>query len=191
MRIRILFLLLLVSIDETEYETVAAMTEDDSKVIFRYYQYNNNNNNNNNQTMVSFTLFKSATIMALMAALVSAAPAKKDTCNGFRVTSPNVPFTTTAGQCYQVSYDFTDGIIPSNPGAITVEIYDSKTDKLVDTLIKNTPVKSNATPWFNVNLGNQKKSGDYYFLVKYGTCASIKTTKFTVLYNKNSPPAKC
>lgn len=141
--------------------------------------------------MVSFTLFKSATIMALMTALASAAPAKKDSCNGFHVTSPNVYFTTTAGQCYQVSYDFKDGVKPTNPASITVDIYDAQTNKLVDTLIKNTPANSIATPWFNVNLGSQKKTGDYYFLVKYGSCTPIKTTKFHVIYNKNSPPSQC
>ena len=130
--------------------------------------------------------------MAIMATLASAAPAK-DACNGFRVTSPYKYFTTTAGQCYQVSYDFGANPLPSKPSTVQVDLYEYKTDKFIDNLLKKTPATGIATPYFNVNLGSYKKTGDYYFRVTYGAsgCKPINTTQFNVIYNKNSPPVEC
>jgi hypothetical protein len=138
--------------------------------------------------MVSFTLFKSVSILALVSSLVSAAPAKSG-CSGFHVTSPHSYFTTTAGQCYQVSYDF-GGTKPAHPSKVTVDIYEHKTNKFVHNVVDGVTADGIATPWFNVNVG--KKTGDYYFLVTYGdNCKAIKSPYFHVAYNKNSPPAVC
>jgi hypothetical protein len=141
--------------------------------------------------MVSFTIFKSASLLALVSTLVSAAPAAKDGCAGFHVTSPHSYFSTTAGQCYQVSYDF-GATAPSKPSWVSVDLYEYKTDKFISSLVKKVTASGIATPWFNVDLGSYKKTGDYYFLVTYGTnCKPIKTPYFQVTYNKNSPPAVC
>jgi hypothetical protein len=129
--------------------------------------------------------------MALMAALASAAPANDDICTDFRVTSPHTYFKTTAGQCYQVSYDF-GGSTPGKTSSITVDLYEYKTNKLIANQIKNAPASGIATPWFNVDLGNYKKTGDYYFLITFDkNCKPVKSTYFNVIYNKNSPPAQC
>lgn len=134
--------------------------------------------------------FKSISLLAFIASVVSAAPAK-DGCDGFRVTSPHSYFTTTAGQCYQVSYDF-GAAPPTHPASISVDIYDYKTDKLINKLVNKVNASGIATPWFNVNLGSTKVTADYYFLVTYGDkCKPIKTSYFNVIYNKNSPPAIC
>lgn len=127
--------------------------------------------------------------MALMSTLVSAAPAK-DVCTDFRITSPNTYFETTAGQCYQVSYDF-GGSTPSKSSTISVDLYEYKTNKFISNQIKNTPAKGISTPWFNVDLGSYKKTGDYYFLTTYANCKPVKSTYFHVIYNKNSPPSQC
>lgn len=138
--------------------------------------------------MVSFTLFKSVSLLAFVSSLVSAAPASKG-CSGFHVTSPHSYFTTTAGQCYQVSYDF-GGTKPAHPATVSVDLYEYKTDKFVRNVADGVSGSNIATPWFNVNVG--KKTGDYYFLVTYGShCKPIKTPNFHVVYNKNSPPAVC
>lgn len=140
--------------------------------------------------MVSFTLFKAVSLLTLFSCLVSAAPAK-DGCEGFHVTSPNSYFTTTAGQCYEVSYDF-GASAPAKPSTVTVDLYEYKTNKFINTMIKSVTADGIVTPWFNVDLGSYQKTGDYYFLVTYGaTCTPIKTSYFHVLYNKNSPPAIC
>ncbi|KAG2234921.1 hypothetical protein BDF21DRAFT_414636 [Thamnidium elegans] len=140
--------------------------------------------------MVSFTLFKSVSLLTLISSLVSAAPTK-DVCDGFRVTSPHSFFTTTAGQCYQVSYDF-GASSPAHPATVTVDIYEYKTDKFISNVVKKVTANGIATPWFNVDLGSTKKTGDYYFLITYGDkCKPIKSTYFNVIYNKNSPPAVC
>lgn len=143
--------------------------------------------------MVSFTALKSASLLALFSTLVSAAPAKKNQCYGFHVTSPYKYFSTTAGQCYQVSYDFKDGVAPSHPSWVSVDLYEYKTDKFINSMVKKVPAKGITTPWFNVDLGSHKKTGDYYFLVTYGGsgCKPIKTSNFQVTYNKNSPPSTC
>lgn len=142
--------------------------------------------------MVSFTLFKSASLLAFAAAMASAAPtSSKDKCNGFRVTAPNTYFKTTAGQCYQVSYDF-GSEPPSNRSWVSVDLYEYKTDKFINSLVKKVKADGISTPWFNVDLGKYHKSGDYYFLVTYGdSCKAIKTPYFYVDYNKNSPPSVC
>ncbi|KAL9558208.1 hypothetical protein MBANPS3_001028 [Mucor bainieri] len=140
--------------------------------------------------MVSFTLFKSASILAFVATMVSAAPTSKDKCSSFRVTAPNTYFKTTAGQCYQVSYDF-GGNTPSDRSWISVDLYEYKTDKFINNLINKAKASGISTPWFNVDLGKYHKSGDYYYLVTYGdSCKPIKTPYFHVEYNKNSPPSK-
>lgn len=142
--------------------------------------------------MVSFTFFKSASLLAFAAAMVSAAPtSSKDKCNGFRVTAPNTYFKTTAGQCYQVSYDF-GGEPPSNRSWVSVDLYEYKTDKFINSMVKKVKADGISTPWFNVDLGKYHKSGDYYFLVTYGdSCKPTKTPYFYVDYNKNSPPSVC
>ncbi|KAI7897265.1 uncharacterized protein EV154DRAFT_2735 [Mucor mucedo] len=138
--------------------------------------------------MVSFTLFKSVSLMAFAASLVSAAPANNK-CSGFHVTAPHSYFTTTAGQCYQVSFDF-GGTKPAHPASVSVDLYESKTNKFVRNVADEVSGDSIATPWFNVDVG--KKTGDYYFLVTYGdSCKPIKTPAFHVVYNKNSPPSVC
>jgi hypothetical protein len=138
--------------------------------------------------MVALTFFKSATLLALVSSLVSAAPTT-DGCKDFRITSPHSYFTTTAGQCYQLSYDF-GGASPS--GWITVDLYEYGTNKFIQNMVTKAPASGISTPWFNVGLGKYKKTGDYYFQVTYGPkCKPIKSTQFHVIYNSNSGPATC
>lgn len=137
--------------------------------------------------MVSFTLFKSVSLLAFVSSLVSAAPSNG--CSGFHVTAPHSFFTTTAGQCYQVSYDF-GGTKPTHPSDITVDLYEYKTNKFVRNVVDGIAADGIATPWFNVDVN--KKTGDYYYLVTYGNkCKPIKTPYFHVVYTKHSPPAVC
>lgn len=141
--------------------------------------------------MVSFNLFNTVSLLAAFSCLASAAPATTDGCEGFHVTSPHSYFTTTAGQCYEVSYDF-GASAPAKPAKVSVALYEYKTDKFINTLVKNVTATGIVTPWFNVDLGDYQKTGEYYFLVTYGTtCPPIKTPYFQVLFNKNSPPAVC
>ncbi|KAI8087704.1 uncharacterized protein B0P05DRAFT_531976 [Gilbertella persicaria] len=137
--------------------------------------------------MVAFTLFKSASLLALVSSLVSAAPL--DTCDYFRVTSPNTYFTTTAGECQQVSYDYSG---PAPAPLVSIDLYEYSTDKFISSLVQNVTGTGPASPWFNINLNGYNTTADYYFLVSYGPgCDAIKTQNFHVLYNPNSPPAVC
>lgn len=141
--------------------------------------------------MVSFTFFKAASLLAFVSTMVSAAPASKDKCYGFHVTAPHSYFKTTAGQCYQVSYDF-GGKPPSDRSWVSVDLYEYKTDKFINNLVNKIKADGISTPWFNIDLGKHHKSGDYYYLVTYGNyCKPIKTPYFYVDYNKNSPPSVC
>ncbi|KAG2214365.1 uncharacterized protein EV154DRAFT_2440 [Mucor mucedo] len=141
--------------------------------------------------MVSFILLQAALLFTLLVSFASAAPAVKDGCEGFHVTSPTTYFTTTAGQCQEVSYDF-GASAPAKPSTIKIDLYEYKTDKFINTLVKNVAATGIVSPWFNIDLGSYQKTGDYYFLVTYGaSCKPIKTSYFHVLYNKNSPPAVC
>ncbi|KAI9358198.1 hypothetical protein BD770DRAFT_388063 [Pilaira anomala] len=140
--------------------------------------------------MVSFNLFKAISFLAFISSFVSAAPANNG-CDGFRVTSPTSYFTTTAGQCQEVSYDLGPNP-PSTPAPISVDIYEYGTNKLINKLVNRAPTTNGvSTPWFNVDLGSTKKTGNYYFLVTYNNCKPIKTSYFNVIYNKNSGPATC
>lgn len=138
--------------------------------------------------MIALNLFKSAILLAFVASLVSAAPTT-DGCKDFRITSPHSYFTTTAGQCYQVSYDF--GSSPPS-GWITVDLYEYGTDKFIKNMVTKASAERNSTPWFNVDLGKYKETSDYYFQVTYGlSCEPVKSTQFHVIYNSNSGPAIC
>ncbi|KAI8368821.1 hypothetical protein EDC96DRAFT_504496 [Choanephora cucurbitarum] len=136
--------------------------------------------------MVALTFSKLAALSAF-ASLVSAAPFSN--CNYFRVTSPTTYFTTTAGECQQVSFDYSG---PEPAPIVSIDLHESGTDKFVNTLIQNVTAVGPATPFFNINLNGYNVTGDYYFLVNYGPgCDAIKTQNFHLLYNPNSPPAVC
>lgn len=139
--------------------------------------------------MVALTVFKVASVLGFLSTFVNAAPSQKFACSDFRITSPTTYFNSTDGQCYQVSYDF-GANPPSKRADITVDLYEYGTNKFINNLVKEQ-ANGISTSWFNMDLGNYHKTGDYYYSVKYGDCKPIKTTRFHVNWNKNSPPAQC
>lgn len=141
--------------------------------------------------MVALIVFKIASVLGFLSTFASAAPHhKKDVCHDFHVTSPDSYFSATAGQCYQVSYDFW-GNEPGKRSKISVDLYEYGSDKFIHNLVYKEEAKGIATPWFNLDLGKYHKSGDYYYVVKYGGCKPIKTPHFYIDWNKNSPPSDC
>ncbi|KAI9358197.1 hypothetical protein BD770DRAFT_388062 [Pilaira anomala] len=139
--------------------------------------------------MVFLNIFKTVSFLAFVSSLVSAQTV--DNCDAFRVTSPIVFFTTTAGQCYEVSYDLGPNP-PETPAPISVDIYEYGTGNFVSNVVNEAPTTNGiTTPWFNVDLGETNRSGTYYFLVTYDECPPIATSPFNVIYNPNSGTATC
>lgn len=138
--------------------------------------------------MVALTVFKVASVLGFLSSFASAAP-HKNVCSDFHITSPTSYFYSTAGQCYQVSYDF-GGYPPSKRSDISVDLYEYGSNKFINHLV-DEKADGISTSWFNMDLGKYHKSGDYYYIVKYGDCKPIKTSRFHVAWNKNSPPSNC
>jgi hypothetical protein len=140
-----------------------------------------------------YKLSYSVILLVFYTWIIAALPTNPEVCNGFRVTSPTQSgLQWTANSCYQVSYDMGSNYPGSSQ--IIVDLYNAQTDTRVGTLTTQNTSADGATKPFNLDLGSDPASGDYYFLVMFANgrnCGPKKTATFHVNYNPNSPPAQC
>lgn len=129
------------------------------------------------------------------------ASAQQDICTGLRITSPTEEsLKWTAGQCYQVSYDFAS-VAPFFDGAgggkakISVDVYSAETNVKASSVVEKEFVSAfGATKAFNMEA---PVTGAYYYLITlfHGIddeqCEPKRSVTFEVNVNPNSPPAQC
>ncbi|KAF1802506.1 hypothetical protein V8B55DRAFT_1433082 [Mucor lusitanicus] len=141
-------------------------------------------------------------VAALLLLSYNAATAQQDICTGFRITSPTEQgLQWTAGQCYQVSYDFAN-VAPfldiggaDGKAKISVDVYNAETNVKAANVVEKEPLNTfGATKTFNMEA---PVTGAYYYLITlfHGAndeqCEPKRSVTFEVNVNPHSPPAQC
>lgn len=141
-----------------------------------------------------------ATLLLLLYSASAQQQQQQDICTGFRITSPTEDnLKWTAGQCYQVSYDFASVApfldVGDGKAKISVDVYNAETNvKASNVVEKETLNTFGATKAFNMEA---PVTGAYYYLITlfHGTddvqCEPKRSVTFEVNVNPHSPPAQC